>query len=167
MHPMRLLLPVVHVLLLSTLTNVIAFGLAATRRFGGRRLSRLLAEAEPVSSERPTIPVVGVVAPLVYRGPYPCLGLEFPHIVNKTSSGSGVSLEFVLGKETELSGIYLLVPFVPWQQTSDGIHLFSHPRHGCQCEHTRLPSRPSISAPCRIYIQRTQYPRSCRCGRHL
>ena len=68
-------------------------------------------DANPDINNSPTQPhppvVVGVVAPLVYKGPYPCLGLRFPHLHAKDAlvADKGVELDFLVDTGANVNSI--------------------------------------------------------------
>ncbi|KAL3782981.1 hypothetical protein HJC23_003137 [Cyclotella cryptica] len=65
------------------------------------QLQFLLMSTQP-DAENDETAVIGVVAPLTYSGPYPCLGLDFHHLNSNASKSEGnskqhaVSINFVL-----------------------------------------------------------------------
>lgn len=60
-------------------------------------LSPLITRISSTSTDNDNYAVVGVVAPLKYLGPYPCLGLRFPHL--------STTLEFLLDTGANVNSI--------------------------------------------------------------
>jgi hypothetical protein len=65
-------------------------------------------EATSTGNESPVESIIGVVAPLKYMGPYPCLTLRFPNLSTseqKARNLTGVSLDFVLDTGANVNSI--------------------------------------------------------------
>lgn len=98
---MRLIRHIVASILAILITHTLAFtNQQKTNQYQSNRLFHQLYSYTPPSPSQPSdgISVVGVVAPLKYKGPYACLELNFPNITTDT-------LTFVLDTGASVSSI--------------------------------------------------------------
>lgn len=87
--------------LLSAATSSSVLAFLIQNRASYNVAAKPLWSSKSVNEETEHVSVIGVVAPLIYVGPYACLGLNFPHIQRKP----GVEIKFVLDTAANVNTI--------------------------------------------------------------